>query len=284
MTRFVNNVKTTLLLGAIMGLALAVGSIFGTRGLIVGFVFGGAVNLIAYFFSAKIALMSMHAREVSPEEAPELHGIVDELSQRAGIPKPRVYVSPAEAPNAFATGRSPRNAAVCVTEGLLQVLSRNELGGVLGHELAHIKHYDILISSVAATVAGAISALAHMAFFLPIGSRDDNGGGGNPLVALLLLIFAPIAAMVIQMAISRSREYAADNRGAEIHGNPLDLAQALIKLDNYARRIPLQVSQTQSNMFIVQPFSGQSLASLFSTHPPTGKRVEKLYEQAGVRQ
>jgi len=282
MTRFVNNVKTALLLGAIMGLAMGVGSIWGTRGLIFGFVFGGLANVFAFFFSDKIALATMGAHEVSPREAPQLHRIVEELSRRAGIPKPRVYVAPAEAPNAFATGRSPRRSAVCVTQGLLRLLSWEEVSAVLGHELAHIKHHDILISTVAATVAGAITVLAHMAIFLPLGGRDD-GRGGNPLVALLVMIFAPIAAAIIQLAISRSREYAADHRGAEIHGNPLDLAHALLKLDDYAHRVPLRVPETQSNMFIVQPLSGESARSLFSTHPPTRKRVEKLYEQAGVR-
>jgi heat shock protein HtpX len=281
MTRFVNNLKTTVLLAAIMGLALGIGSIWGSKGLMIGFVFGGLTNVLAYFFSDKIALATMRAQEVSPAQAPQLHRIVEDLSDRAGIPKPRVYVSPTAAPNAFATGRSPRHAAVCVTDGLLRMLSWEELSAVLGHELAHIKHYDILISSIAATVAGAITVLAHLAIFLPLGGRDENGGA-NPLVALLMIIFAPIAATIIQLAISRSREYAADHRGAEIHGNPLHLAHALVKLENSARRVPLRVPDTQKNMFIVQPFSGESVRGLFSTHPPTKKRVEKLYGQAGV--
>jgi heat shock protein HtpX len=281
MTRFFNNVKTTLLLGAIMGLALAIGSIWGTTGLIIGFVFGGAANLFAYFFSDKLALAAMRARQVSPAEAPQLHRIVETLSERAGIPKPRVYVAPAGVPNAFATGRSPRHAAVCVTEGLLRMLPAEQVSAVVGHEIAHVKHYDILISSLAATVAGAITVLARLAFFIPIGSSDDDGP--NPLVALLMLILAPIAAIMIQMAISRSREYAADHRGAELHGNPLDLARALMALEQSAHSRPLPVPETQANMFIVHPFSGRSLSGLFSTHPPTKKRVEKLYEQAGVR-
>ncbi len=275
MTRFVNNIKTVLLLGAIMGLAMAVGSIWGPRGLILGFVLGGASNLIAYFFSDKIALATMRAQEVSPEGAPQLHAIVEKLSDRAGIPKPKVYVSPQSAPNAFATGRSPRHAAVCVTQGLMSILSEREISAVLGHELAHVKHYDILISTVAAIIAGAITMLSYLAFWIPIGDNRNN-----PLGGLLLLILAPIAATLIQMAISRSREYAADSRGGEIHGNPLDLAHALRKLEQSARRIPMACPKTQENMFIVHPFTGEQVMSLFSTHPPTEKRIEKLEEQA----
>ncbi len=282
LTRVINNVKTVILLAAIMGLAMALGSLWGTGGLIAGFLFGGVMNLLAYFYSDKLALAAMRAREVSPEEAPRLHAVVEELSARAGLPKPRVYVSPHSAPNAFATGRSPRHAAVCVTEGLLRLLSPQELSAVLGHELAHVKHYDILISSIAATIAGAISMLAHFAFFFaPYGGDDE---GPNPIVFLLTILFAPIAATIIQLAISRSREYAADSRGAEIHGNPLDLASALQKLELYAKRVPLQVPESHANMFIVQPLTATSaLSALFSTHPPTEKRIEKLYRQAGVR-
>jgi len=211
LTRVINNVKTVILLAAIMGLAMALGSLWGTGGLIAGFLFGGVMNLLAYFYSDKLTLAAMRAREVSPEEAPRLHAVVEELSARAGLPKPRVYVSPHSAPNAFATGRSPRHAAVCVTEGLLRLLSPQELSAVLGHELAHVKHYDILISSIAATIAGAISMLAHFAFFFaPYGGDDE---GPNPIVFLLTILFAPIAATIIQLAISRSREYAADSRG-----------------------------------------------------------------------
>jgi heat shock protein HtpX len=279
MVRFVNNLKTVVLLAGIMGLAMAIGSIWGTRGLVTGFVLGGVMNLITYLFSDKIALASMGAQEVSPQEAPDLHRMVEELSDRAGIPKPRVCVSPQEAPNAFATGRSPGRAAVCVTEGLLHVLSRQECRAVLAHEIAHIKHFDTLISTVAATVAGAITMVAHLAMFIPMG-RDDDEGGANPLAMLFLMIFAPIAATIIQLAISRSREYAADNRGGELHGQPLDLAHALVKLDDYAHRVPMRHSRTHENMFIVQPFSGQSMMALFSTHPATAKRVAALEAQA----
>ncbi len=279
MTRLLNNFKTALLLGAIIGLAMAIGSIWGVRGLVIGFVFGGLMNLVAYFFSDKIALASMGAQEVSPSEAPELHRMVEELSDRAGIPKPRVCVSPQEAPNAFATGRSPRHAAVCVTQGLLHLLSRQECRAVLAHELAHVKHYDTLISTVAATVAGAITMLAHLAFFMPRNS-DSEEGGTNPLVMLLLVIFAPLAAMIIQLAISRSREYAADHRGGELHGQPLELASALVKLDAYAKRIPMRYSRTHESMYIVQPFSGESMMAIFSTHPSTAKRVAALEAQS----
>jgi heat shock protein HtpX len=280
MTRLLNNLKTTLLLVAIIGLAMAIGSIWGPRGLIIGFMFGGVMNLVAYFFSDKIALASMGAQEVSPSEAPDLHRMVDELSDRAGIPKPRVCVSPQEAPNAFATGRSPGHAAVCVTEGLMRILSRQECRAVLAHEIAHIKHYDTLISTVAATVAGAITMVAQLAFFMPAQRSDGEGGGTNPLAMLILVIVAPIAAMIIQLAISRSREYAADNRGGELHGQPLDLAYALVKLDDHAHRIPMRYSRSHESMYIVQPFSGQGMTAIFSTHPATAKRVAALEAQA----
>jgi len=279
MTRFKNNMKTTLLLAAIIGLAMAIGSIWGTRGLVVGFVLGGVMNVVAYLFSDKIALATMGAREVSPAEAPDLHRIVEELSDRAGIPKPRVCMSPQEAPNAFATGRSPSRAAVCVTLGLTRILTRDECRAVLAHEIAHIKHYDTLIGTIAATVAGAITMVAHLAFFLPAHS-DGEEGGPNPLAMLLLIIVAPFAATIIQLAISRSREYAADHRGGELHGRPLDLAHALVKLDAYARRIPMRYSRTHENMFIVQPFSGEGVVAIFSTHPSTAKRVAALEAQA----
>ena len=278
MTRFVNNLKTTILLAAIIGLAMAIGSIWGTRGLLAGFAFGGVMNIVAFFFSDRIALATMGARPLSPAEAPELHRMVEELSARAGIPAPRVYASPQQAPNAFATGRSQKHAAVCVTTGLLQLLSPAEVRAVLAHEIAHVKHRDTLISTIAAAVAGAITMVAYMAWFIPV--RPGGGEGGNPLTALLLILVAPIAATIIQLAISRSREYAADHRGGELHGRPLDLAHALLKLDDYARRIPMRFSRTHANMYIVQPFSGGGAASLFSTHPPTAKRVAALEAQA----
>ncbi len=279
MTRFVNNMKTTILLAAIIGLAMGIGSIWGTRGLVVGFAFGGIMNLVAFFFSDKIALATMGARQVSPAEAPELYRMVEVLSDRAGIPVPRVYASPQQAPNAFATGRSPRHAAVCVTTGLLQLLSPGEVRAVLAHEIAHVKHRDTLISTIAATVAGAITMVAHLAWFVPV--RGGDGEGGNPLGTIFLILVAPIAATIIQLAISRSREYAADHRGGELHGQPLDLAHALVKLESHARRIPMRYSRTYENMYIVQPFSGERVAGIFSTHPPTAKRVAALEAQAG---
>ncbi len=280
MTRFVNNVKTTLLLALIMGLALAIGSFWGPNGLVIGFLFGGLMNVVAYFWSDKIALATMRAQQVTERDAPRLFRIVKDLSSRAGLPMPRVYVCPQQAPNAFATGRNPKHAAVAVTAGLMNLLNDRELRGVIGHELAHVKHRDILISSVAATIAGAITALAYMGrFALLFGGRGDRDSG-NALGALLMLIVAPIAAVLIQAAISRSREYNADHHGAELAGDPRDLASALQRLQAYNKRIPMAVNPSHANMFIVQPLSGQDVLSLFSTHPPTEKRVAKLNQQA----
>ncbi len=271
MVKFVNNVKTAVLLAALMGLCMGIGYLWGPTGLIVGFVIGLLTNGVAFFFSDKIALASMRARQVTEDDQPELVGMVHSLAQRAGLPPPRVYIAPMQAPNAFATGRNPRNGVVCVTVGLLQMLSRDELVGVIAHELAHIRHRDILISSVAATVAGAITMLAYLAFWFGGGGRDRH-----PLVALLMVILAPIAAAMIQMAISRSREYAADAEGARIAGSPRGLANALAKLDNLNRRIPMPVSPSHENLFIVAPLTRMEFASLFSTHPPTEKRIAKL--------
>lgn len=278
MSRFANNMKTVVLLGAIMGLALFIGQFWGTQGLIIGFVFGGAMNLVAYFFSDKIALASMRAQEVSEEEAPELVRAVRELAMDAGLPMPKVYVCPEQAPNAFATGRNPANSAVAVTEGLLRNMDRRQVRAVLAHEMAHIRHRDILISTVAATVAGAITMLARLAWFIPMGSSDDEGG--NPLAGLFMLILAPIAAVMIQMAISRSREYAADDFGGELCGNPEDLANALQRLSSYNEKVPLHANPSHSNMFIVQPLIPGGIGGLFTTHPPIEKRIERLREKA----
>jgi heat shock protein HtpX len=228
------------------------------------------MNLLAYFFSDKIALATMRAVQVGPDADPALWQLVQTLAGRAGLPMPRVYISPAPAPNAFATGRNPKHSAVCVTQGLRQMLSRDELEGVIAHELSHIQHRDILISTIAAVIAGAISWLTYLVFW---GGSDRRS---NPLVALVLMILAPLAAALLQMAISRSREFEADRRGAELAGSGRGLAQALQKLDAMNRRIPLRVPDTQSNMFIVAPLTGSGMAKLFMTHPPTNERIERL--------
>jgi heat shock protein HtpX len=235
---------------------------------------------VGYWFSDKIALAMSGAREVSQDQAPDLHQMVEKLSVQAGLPKPRVYIIPQETPNAFATGRNPEHAAVAVTEGILRILKPQEMEGVLAHELSHVKNRDILISSVAAVIAGAISYLAMMAQWGAIfgmgRSDDDEGGGGNMIGALLLAIMAPIAAMLIQMAISRSREYAADASGAKLIGEGRPLANALQKLENYNQQAPMQVNPATAQMYIVNPLAGQSLMRLFSTHPPIEERIARL--------
>jgi heat shock protein HtpX len=284
MVKLINNLKTAALMGLMFGLILAVGSIWGQQGVMIAFVIGAIMNFIAFFFSDTIALKSMQAQEVDENSAPDLVTMVRRLSRNAGLPMPRVYVCPHEAPNAFATGRSPKKSAVAVTRGALRLLSYDELEGVIGHELAHIKHRDTLISTVAATIAGALSMLAHSAMWFGAGMHHgDDDEGGNPLVGLLMIIFAPIAAALIQMAISRSREFVADAEGARIAGSPDGLINALLKLDATAKRIPLHHEQpTQNHMFIVMPLSGEgsSLMNLFRTHPPTEQRVAKLRESA----
>jgi len=274
--RFVNNVKTAMLLGLLFGLILLVGARFGQQGLIIAFIFGGLTNVIAYFFSDKIALASMRGQEVDQKTAPDLIEMVGRLAQNAQLPMPKVYICPQEAPNAFATGRSPNRAAVAVTQGAMKLLSYDELEGVMAHELAHVKNRDTLISCVAATIAGAISFLGYMAFWF--GGGGDRRGGSNPLVGLLMLILAPIAAGLIQMAISRSREFVADADAAQIAGTPHGLIGALRKLDATARRIPLHNEMpSQNHMFIVQPLSGGGgLSRLFSTHPSMADRVARL--------
>jgi len=262
-----------MLMGSLMGLCLAVGYLIGGQGaLLPAFVIGGVMNLFAYYFSDKIALATMHATEVSEQDDPELWNIVERLAQRAGLPMPRVYVSPASAPNAFATGRNPRHSAVCVTAGLRQILNGEELEGVIAHELSHVKHRDVLISTIAAIMAGAITWLTYMVFW-----GGDNRRS-NPLVSLLILIFAPLAAGLIRMAISRSREFEADRRGAELAGSGRGLARSLQKLDAASRRIPLPIPDAQGSLFIVQPLTGHEMAKLFSTHPPTEERVARLLE------
>ena len=268
-----NNTKTAMLMAALMGLCMALGSqIGGQQGLFIALVLGGGMNIFAFFFSDKIALATMRAQKIGPQDDPTLWQMVEGLSQRAGLPMPGVYLSANQAPNAFATGRGPRHSAVCVTTGLRQMLNDSELEGVIAHELAHIKHRDILISTVAAVIAGAISWLGYMAFFFG-GGRDRRG---NPLVAILLMVFAPLGAAVIQMAISRSREFEADRLGAELVGTGRGLASALDRLDNASRQIPLRVPEAQANMFIVAPLTGRDMAKLFKTHPPMEERIRRL--------
>lgn len=273
-----NNVKTVLLLGLLTGIILFIGSFWGRQGLTVALVMSIMMNFASYFFSDKIALRMYQAQPVSRDEAPQLYRILEFLSTRAGIPMPKVYVIPEESPNAFATGRNPQNASVAVTQGALRLLNENELTGVLAHEISHVKNRDILISSVAATLAGMIMWVANMARYATLFSggrnRDDEGGG--VLSGLVTMIVAPIAAMLIQLWISRTREYQADASGAEAAGNPYGLASALQKLENYSKRIPMEASPSTAHMFIMHPFTGGSLMSLFSTHPSTQKRIERL--------
>jgi heat shock protein HtpX len=272
-----NGVKTVLLLGALSGLLLVIGDLIGgANGLVIAFVIAAVMNLGSYWFSDKIVLRMYRAQEVSAGHP--LHSIVARLAQRASLPMPKVYIIPDASPNAFATGRNPSHAAVAATQGIMQVLSEHELEGVIAHELAHVKNRDILISSVAATIAAAIVMVARMAGYAAMfsGGRDDNREGGNPLAMLAMMIVAPLAAMLIQAAISRSREFAADAGGASIAGTPYGLADALRKIDAVSKRVPLDANPATAHMFIVKPFSGAGLMSLFSTHPPTEARIQAL--------
>jgi heat shock protein HtpX len=283
-----NNFKTFILLAGLTALLMGAGFTMGGRnGLMIALGLTLVMNFASYWFSDKIALAMSGAQEVSPQQAPELHAMVSRLAQRANLPMPRVYVIPESTPNAFATGRDPKHGVVAVTEGIMHMLSREELEGVIAHELAHIKHRDILIASVAAVLAGALTQLAHIfqfgLMFGGMGGHDDEEGG-NPLGivgALAMMILAPIAAMLVQMAVSRSREFEADRGGAEICGHPMALANALLKLERGVQLMPMQVNPATAHMDIVSPLSGQTLAGLFSTHPPTEQRVAKLQELAG---
>lgn len=271
-----NGFRTAALMAVLITLVALIGyALGGSNGLVIAFVIAVGMNFFSYWYSDKIVLKMYRGQEVGRAEAPELYDLVDELRQRAGLPMPKVYVVPSEQPNAFATGRNPENAAVAVTNGIVGRLSRDELAGVIAHELAHIKHRDILTSTIAATIASAITLLARFAIFVPIGGRDNNGGG---LSALLMLILAPIAAMLIQMAISRQREYAADEGGARISGNPDALASALARLQQGAERTPVAANPSTAHMFIVNPFAGRmgGIASLFATHPPMEERIRRL--------
>ena len=276
-----NALKTTVLLAALTALLVVIGAALGGQsGMLLFFGFAVILNLSAYWFSGDIALKMAGAREVTPEQAPELHQLVDELATYARLPKPRVAIIDTPAPNAFATGRDANHAVVAVTTGILGILSRDELAGVLAHELGHVRNHDILISSIAATIAGAITMLAHAAqwamIFGGFGGRSDDDEGTNPFVALLMIIVAPIAATIIQLAISRSREYAADETGARIHGNPESLAHALEKLELASSVRPLPVNPAVAHMFIVNPLKGMNFAGLFSTHPPLEERIRRL--------
>jgi len=281
-----NTLKTFILLAGLTALLMAIGNALGGRnGLMIAIVFAGLMNFVGYWFSDKIALSMSGAKPVSESEAPDFYRMVRELCRRAELPMPRLYVIPSATPNAFATGRNPQHSAVAVTSGIMNILSRDELEGVVAHELAHIKNRDILISSVAAMIAGAISQLAHMAqWAMMFGGmsrdRDDEDGGGSMLGGLAMMIVGPIAAMLIQMAISRSREYQADATGAQICGRPLSLANALLKLENGNHRFPMDVNPAQAQMYIVNPLTAGAIASLFSTHPPMAERVKRLQDLA----
>jgi len=276
-----NIFKTTLLLTGMTLLLMLAGRAFGgERGMLMALVFAGVLNFVSYFFSDKIALATYRAQPISREDLPRVYNIVERLAQKVSLPMPMVYLIPTDSPNAFATGRNPNHASVAVTQGILGLLNDEELEGVLAHELGHVRNRDILISSIAATLAGAITWLAHIARWGMIfggmrGDRDDRGGGG--IAAIAMMILAPFAAMLIQLAVSRSREYGADDTGAHWTGNPYALASALAKIEAYSRQRPLIASPSTAHLFIIAPFlGGMSFGNLFSTHPPTAKRIERL--------
>jgi len=279
-----NTVKTLILLASLSALIIWLGgAIGGKSGATMALAIALVMNFASYWWSDKIVLAMYKAKEVTPEQAPELYNATMELSQNAGLPMPKLYIIPEDTPNAFATGRNHDHAAVAVTTGIMRILNMNELKGVIAHELAHIKHRDILISSIAATISAAITYLTYFAMFFG-GRRDDNNGGSNPVALIAMMILAPLAATIIRMAISRTREFSADEGGAQICGNPLYLAQALRKLDRYSGRAGLHVSErvadSTAHMFILNPLSGKGLASLFSTHPPMEQRISKLENMA----
>ncbi|MFT3735274.1 MAG: zinc metalloprotease HtpX [Rhodocyclaceae bacterium] len=274
--------KTTLLMAAIMALFGVIGAMIGGKsGMLLALVFGGAMNLFSYWFSDKMVLRMYNAQQVDETSSPYLYNMVRELAQRAGLPMPKVYIINEQQPNAFATGRNPANAAVAATTGIIQMLSERELRGVMAHELAHVKHRDILISTISATMAGAISALANFAMFF--GGRDSEGRPVNPIAGIAVALLAPLAASLIQMAISRAREFEADRGGAEISGDPMALARALEKIHAYASGIPMYTAEAHpetAQMMIMNPLSGGGLAGLFSTHPRTEERVARLVAMA----
>ena len=277
-----NTFKTAFLLTALTLVLMMIGRAFGGQnGMFIALAIAVVMNFVSYFFSDKIALAMYRAQPVTREELPRAYDIVERLTQKIGIPMPKIYVIPTESPNAFATGRNPNHASVAVTHGILGLLNDEEMEGVLAHELGHVRNRDILISSVAATIAGAITMLASMGRWAMIfggwggGDREERGGGGG-IAALIMLILAPIAATLIQLAVSRSREYQADASGAHYTGNPYALASALQKLDAYSRRVPMQATPSTAHLFIIQPLLGISFGNLFSTHPPIAKRIERL--------
>jgi heat shock protein HtpX len=277
-----NNIKTLFLLsGMTIVLVLIGGAVKGTNGAIFALVLAAVMNFASYFFSDKIALMSSGAKPVTRKELPRIYEIVERLCSKTGLPMPKIYVIPTESPNAFATGRNPQHSSVAVTQGILGMLTDDEMEGVLAHELGHVKNRDILISSVAATVAGAITLLARMTYYAEIfgfggGGSDRDRRGGGALSALAMMILAPIAAMLIQMAISRSREYEADATGAHFTGNPHALASALAKIDRYSHQVPMVATPSTAHLYIIQPLLGMNFGNLFSTHPPTAERIARL--------
>ena len=285
-----NTLKTAFLLTALTLFMVLIGQrLGGTNGMVMAFLLAGAMNFVSYFFSDKIALAMYRAQPASREQLPRVYSVVERLTQKLGLPMPRIFVIPDESPNAFATGRNPAHASVAVTQGILNLLDDEELEGVLAHELGHVRNRDILTSSIAATLAGAITVIARMGYYAAMfggyGGRDDrNRGGGGGLGALIMLIVAPIAATLIQLAVSRSREYEADATGAKFTGNPYALARALEKLDAYSRRLPMQASPSTAHLFIVAPMLGHGVGSmvgnLFSTHPPIAKRIARLTGQS----
>jgi heat shock protein HtpX len=271
-----NTLKTALLLTAMTLLLMAIGRAFGgENGMLLALGIAAVTNFVAYFFSDKIALATYRAQPVTREQLPRVYSVVERMTQKIGLPMPKIYVIPTDSPNAFATGRNPAHASVAVTEGILKLLNDEELEGVLAHELGHVNNRDILISSIAATIAGAITYLARFGFFFGgMGDRDERRGGG--FGSILMLVLAPFAAMLIQLAVSRSREYQADATGAHFTGNPYALASALAKLDAYSGRVPMVGTPSTAHLFIIQPLLGMNFGSLFSTHPPIAKRIERL--------
>ena len=283
-----NTLKTTFLLTALTIMLIVAGEYFGGgNGALIAFAIAAAMNFFSYFYSDKLALAMYHAQPVTREELPRAYAVVEQLTRRAGLPMPKIYVLPTESPNAFATGRNPQHASVAVTHGILALLNDEELEGVLAHELGHVRNRDILTSSIAATLAGAITLLARMGFWFGMlggGERDDRRGGGAGM--LLMMLLAPLAALLIQLWVSRTREYEADASGAQLTGNPYALARALEKISAVSKRLPLPASPTTAHLFIIQPLlAGEMWASLFSTHPPIQKRIERLIgrQALGIR-